>query len=669
MGREGVMSEIYGVTGWDLDFRNHKLAGDWQAALGVTVRVPHLSWVSMEGEAKRDYPASIGYQSPWYKEYSYVEDHFARLNTAMTRGIPKVSVGVIHPIESYWINWGNKEQTSMMGQLLDYNFENVINWMLYGLIDFDFISEAVLCEEDQKSSHSRFTMGAMNYDVIVIPECYNLRSTTLDKLKEFRKNGGEIIFMGNLPGYLDAKSSKEPELFAETCTRTPFNFKDLLDTLEPYREIDVTVKQMDGDDLSQMKHKETGTRTSNMFYQLRQDGKDKWLFLCHVNKPKNEHVTYTEELKITIKGEYQPVVYDTMTGETYKILPEYRNGNTEIIYYCSLHDSLLLRLMEREQKPAGVKQLCNLPKKQLQLPEPGNFILEEENVYLLDMAEYSMDGGAWQEEEEILRIDNLFRQKLSYPLRMEALAQPWVDQDQQENNHKLGLRFKIKSEIQMNQCMFAMENPESAEIYWNGEKIENKVCGWYVDESIKKISLPQLIKGENTLEIYIPFGSKVNVEWCYLLGYFGVQVFGRKKKIIKLQDEIFYGDFTRQGLPFYAGNLTYEIPFCCEAGNLHIETSHYRGALVQAELDGEKKGNIVLAPYRLNCEYVEKGSHVLRLKVFGNRINAFGAVHNADATERWYGPNLWRTKDAKWSYEYQFKEMGILTTPTYWLEP
>lgn len=42
-GREGVASELYGVTGWDFDFRGHKFQGDWQAALGVTLRVPHLS--------------------------------------------------------------------------------------------------------------------------------------------------------------------------------------------------------------------------------------------------------------------------------------------------------------------------------------------------------------------------------------------------------------------------------------------------------------------------------------------------------------------------------------------------------------------------------------------------------------------------------------------------
>ena len=94
-GREGVMSELYGVTGWDFDFRDYKFYGDWQAALGVTLRVPHLSWMSMEGEAKRDFPASIFYQSPWYQEFPYVEDHFARTGWAMSKGDAVVRVGVI----------------------------------------------------------------------------------------------------------------------------------------------------------------------------------------------------------------------------------------------------------------------------------------------------------------------------------------------------------------------------------------------------------------------------------------------------------------------------------------------------------------------------------------------------------------------------------------------
>ena len=51
-GCGGVLCELDGVTDWDFNFSGHKGHGDWQAALGVTVRVPHLAWLSMAGEAK-----------------------------------------------------------------------------------------------------------------------------------------------------------------------------------------------------------------------------------------------------------------------------------------------------------------------------------------------------------------------------------------------------------------------------------------------------------------------------------------------------------------------------------------------------------------------------------------------------------------------------------------
>lgn len=42
----------------------------------------------MEGEAKRDYPASIFYQSPWWRQYKYVEDYFSRLGVMLNQGAP-----------------------------------------------------------------------------------------------------------------------------------------------------------------------------------------------------------------------------------------------------------------------------------------------------------------------------------------------------------------------------------------------------------------------------------------------------------------------------------------------------------------------------------------------------------------------------------------------------
>ncbi len=195
-GREAMMSELYGVTNWDFDFRGHKFQGDWQAALGVTLRVPHHSLVSLKGAAKRDFPASINYQSPWYKDYRYVEDHFARLNTVLTRGKPVVEVGVIHPIESTWISRGPDDTSGSINQNLEENFHNITRWLLGGLIDFDFISESLLPAQYGGAANC-LKVGAMEYKTIIVPECITIRQTTVDILKAFKKNGGRVVFSSN----------------------------------------------------------------------------------------------------------------------------------------------------------------------------------------------------------------------------------------------------------------------------------------------------------------------------------------------------------------------------------------------------------------------------------------------------------------------------------------
>jgi hypothetical protein len=112
-----MLSELYGASGWDFDFRGYKLQGDWQAAMGVTVRVPHHGWYTMYGEPKRDYPGSIHDHAPWWTQYHLIEDHFARINTALTRGTPQVRVAVIHPIESCWLQYANRPVRRSAGGL------------------------------------------------------------------------------------------------------------------------------------------------------------------------------------------------------------------------------------------------------------------------------------------------------------------------------------------------------------------------------------------------------------------------------------------------------------------------------------------------------------------------------------------------------------------------
>ena len=129
LGKPGMLSELYGVTNWNFDFRGHKLQGDWQAALGVTLRVPHLSWMYMGGESKRDYPAPIDSHSPWYREYALIEDYFSRVNLFLDYGAPCVTVGVIHPIESMFMELGTLDETAEKRMEMEKQFQELTEWL------------------------------------------------------------------------------------------------------------------------------------------------------------------------------------------------------------------------------------------------------------------------------------------------------------------------------------------------------------------------------------------------------------------------------------------------------------------------------------------------------------------------------------------------------------
>lgn len=649
-GSPGVLSELYGVTNWDFDFRGHKLQGDWQAALGVTVRVHHLAWVSMNGEAKRDYPASIGYQSPWYKEYALIENHFARVNTAMTRGKAHIKVGVIHPIESYWLHFGPEEQTAIICEEMENNFKNITEWLLFGLIDFDFISEALLPSQCKVEEMAPIRVGEMAYDVILVPGCETLRESTIERLEAFNNAGGRVVFLGEPASLVNARKSNRVQALVKNCVCIPFARTKLMETLQEYRDIDI--------------RKENSSRTDGLIYQMREDGDRRWLFICHAKKMSNPDIASMERISIRVKGRWRPVVYETLTGEINTCAARVYKGETWITHEFSQHDSLLLCL-ETGEPEASYEVHEDKPgiNKEIYLDSPVPVTLSEPNVLLLDLAEYSFNKGPWYPREEVLRIDNEFRKKLGYPLRMEALAQPWVNPAVEEPVNLLSLKFSIDSEIEVENSYLALEGAENTEIIVNGTRVESIIEGFFVDECINKVKLPPMAKGKSEIILNIPFASKTNVEWCYLLGNFGVKIEGSRAKIIEPVQTLTFGSWVNQGLPFYAGNVTYNCSMECKDGELQLEASHYRNTLLSVALDGEEKGKLVFAPYKLKLGRVSKGKHSIDITAYGNRVNAFGAVHNCSRSTTWFGPSAWRSEGNCWSYEYQLKEMGILISP------
>lgn len=641
-GRPGLLSELYGVTGWDFDFLGHKQQGDWQAALGVLFRVHHLTWYCMKGEAKRDYPASIGYQSPWFKEYRVIEDHFARLGAVLSRGKPLCDVAVIHPVESYWLCAGPLDTSASERKKRETLFADLTRWLLFGGMDFDFVSESLLPGQEDSSTAESFGVGAMQYRVVVVPGMRTIRSTTLARLEKFRDNGGTVIFAGEIPSLVDAQPSERAWNLAQRCDHAEFDEAGLLDCLEPYRRVELRRK--------------SGALTQALMYQLREEGANRHLFICNTNKV--QKMFSAEHFTLTLSGDWKIHMLDTSTGGSEPVAARYENGTTCVDACLEAACHLLLRL-EKGRCTHGASLEPQAVKEVARLSSPVPVTLDEPNVLLFDKAEFAINGGSWCAEIPLLDIENVLRAELGMPEKTGVIAQPWTDASPVVPLAEIRLKTAFTSNVDCAGVRLALENIAETKVLFDGCEVEAEATGWYTDKAIATMDLPDFKAGEHRIELVLTFTRKTSIEWFYLLGDFGVRLAGDRGVLTAPVRTLSFGDWTRQGLPFYGGNVTYHCRLPEAAASL-IQLPQFSASVLKLSTGGAER---VVYHRSARIELPLSSGGTLDITALGHRGNCFGPVHLCDPSVEWVGPDAWRSRGHQYSNEYQLKPLGILTAP------
>ena len=649
-GRPGVMSELYGVTNWDFDFTGHKRQGDWQAALGITVRVPHLAWYTMAGEAKRDYPAGIDAHSPWYRQYPLVEDHFARLNTCLTRGQPVTRVGLIHPVESAWIAWGQRDTRQQALDGLEEQFQYLIRCLLHGLIDADLIAESLLYRQPpppDAPADGRLHVGKAAYDAVLLPALHTIRSTTLAALEAHLNAGGTVLLLGPPPPLLDARPSDRPGRVLQRARSLPAQRCALLDALEPLREIDVRT--------------EHGARPEALLHQIRQDGSARWIFLCNTDRS-----TRGSMLQLRLRGNWSLQRWDTLSATVHTHVSTCQSGWTHTQWLAHPAGHLLLHATPAEPaQPVSILPAAAQPalREVGRLDPPHRIELDEPNVLLLDRAEGRLNDHPWTAPTETLRLDNLFRSQIGLGPITSRIVQPWLEPNRRAD-HTAALRYSLQLEADLPASSLALERAAEATIRLNDQPVPANINGWWVDPDIQTVPLPPLPAGNHTLCIQWPYGAWHPLEWVYLLGPFAVRVCGRSARIAPGQPRPGWGPLDQLGLPFYGANLHYHCRWVHAGGPAALRFHRFRAPLLRVALNGADVGPVAFPPYELHLGHVGPGEHQLTITCFGNRYPSFGQLHHAQPERhRWWGPDSWRTTGDDWSEEYVLKPQGILSAP------
>lgn len=621
LGRKERLSETYGCTGWDFPLFGHKALGDWQYASGINRRCLHLSFYSMAGEAKRDYPASFLNHSPWYQKYDIIENHFARLSAVMSNDDEIRDLLVINPIESTWsvavVPCPEQPKPTGLLDKLDANHTALTNLLLTENLDFDFGDEEMmsrLAAIDGKN----LKVGQTAYRQILIPELKTIRSTTLELLAKFK---GKIFYIGEIPQFVDAVYSPKAVEFYKNFI--PVSMQDVTEKIAAdFRRVSIC---------------DSGKKQAPATLYRLADCADGYTFFLHnfsmeftsnhMNAPmiRDRKIKYPRleiEINVTFRGNIAE--FDTENDIIHPVKYIYENGRYK--FETSL-ENLQSRLFlignefdayQQEEKSAPALQNITLQDGEY------DYKLDEKNLLVLDHAAWETPQKVQKSPQYILACDNELRELIGEAPRSGRMLQPWFSKRYTENKTHKNIPLKLFytfecTEIPQNECLLTIENPDKFIIYINGSKLEQISGGYYLDPALVDLKLDNklLKKGVNQIILDCPaFDFQTNLEAIFIRGDFGV----KNGKITTLPEKITLKDWCSQGLENYAGNVTYfaeiDNPESCK-----IQFPDWRGTLLSIKINNSEEKILLMPPFAAE---LPQGRCKLEITVYGHLRNAFG---------------------------------------------
>ncbi|MBP3572278.1 MAG: hypothetical protein J6M42_09995 [Clostridia bacterium] len=668
LGKKWLLSELYGCTGWQFDFKAHKAVGDWQALFGINLRCQHLSWYTMEGESKRDYPASILHQSPWYKDYSKVEDYFARMGLVLSEGAPACDVLLLNPIESVWCQayagWA-QWISNVSPDVAPYErrYAQLFHYLTDHQIDFDYGEEEMMsrmASVDTVDGTPILRVGQASYKTVIVSNMLTIRPTTLALLKEFMDIGGKVIFCGDAPAYVNAVKSDEPAKLAEQGIVIPYDEEALVAAVRENACEFVSVTNGEGE------------TEKAVFAQVRKDFGGDGYAVVVLNTDRGQP---RENLTLAVKAPagYAVEEWDLETGDRYDASA--LAGEVSGTYYISMDleaaGTRCFVLTKTPDELPAVTEYETVASETLTGEFP--YAAHEPNVCVLDWCKWRWKGQEWHDEAEALWTDRQIRSDIGIEWRGGGMLQPWyakLNDTKKYGELQLSYEFYI-DEMPEFDVILAGERPELNQYKINGVELHNDdINDFWVDDCFKKMKIPAgaLKLGRNEVTIDVTFMRTTNVEALYLVGVFGVKVEGKKRTIVGTPGLIGCDNYAAYDLPFYTGNMEYILTpedfenilgdAAGDADRIVLTPKEFTGGCVKVVAAG-KTTVLGWDPYEADVTEAYRNGLPISVIVEGVRTNVFGPLHEVDKPAGACGPGNFVTGGSAWTDDYSLLKSGL----------
>ena len=644
--KERVMSELYGVGGWDFTFEDQKWLADWEYALGVNFRCQHLSLYTLKGCRKRDFPQAISYQQRWWKYYNMVEDYYGRLSYIMTRGKFTADTLLLHPISSAWsiFDTNNLQPTK---ELHD-KFLNVSYWLSELHFDYDYGDELIM-KKHAKVKDGRFIVNKMSYKTVVIPPSFSWFKSTAKLLAQFLKAGGKIVVIKPVPVMVEGVASTEIEkLFKhKNVTVVDLDKTALEKAMTTIMRREVTIKDA------------SGKEASTIYYQHRVEGKKHIYFFANIDKYNSVDAT------ISLNKYGRTELYDLETGKVKEI-------SSLSLKFAPAQSRLIV--LDEEKQPSYIENTEPKLSGEIKLGNKWEGKRLDHNALTLDFCKYKIMDNPWSKTVPVwkaqLELRKAFGIKEAEELRVNDGTQFWKSYPNMSVGWRshVSLKFNFMVKDIPKKLLLAMEIPQRFELLVNDKKVAyvKKENNWWVDKEFRTLDIKKYVKkGNNEITLNFLHRQDIEIESMYLVGDFGVYSRDNEHYYIGKEPKVLMsGDWVKQGYPFYGGEMVYQqtVNLTKKPGEkLFLELGELCGVVAKVRVNGKDSGLIGWEPFVVDITAQAKtGKNIIEIELVSSLRNLLGPHHVKPGVKYWASAHSFQD-GANWTNKYSLVPYGIIS--------
>ena len=574
-GKSRVMSESFGVTGWDTTYLDLKKIVDWQFSLGVNLLVPHALFHCTAGPRKRESPPSFFHQSPHWEDFDAFSAYVDRLSDALTGGRHVCRILVLYPLTGLWSAYQPDRRTPEMDFLE--NFLDSICLELMSLhLDFDLVDFTAL--QSAAVEDGRIVLADEAYDALIVPPSNHLRGPEQRRIAEIAESGVITSVLYRSGGPLDANRPRQGKI-----------------AFVPTEDLRSMIIQLSG--LFNKDIRLSGSGHEDVTLLQREKDGEPVLFLAN-------RADSSRRVTLSVPGRPRLVARRPEDGRPVPLSSHSRGDRTEAALSMQAYESLLINVgPEAAEAPEEHAPGPSVRRSEID----GLTVSAPYNAAMIFRFDYAGSGGAREvdvREHPVYIPVNWDPNPPDFTVWAgEYTAALDIDAD------PAGLRLVLDEEY------------AEHELYVNGRraslrKADPLPMDW---DDLEPEEPDLLVKGRNEFRVV----TKTRLsEPIRVIGDFGVILEERNLRVVERTSEVDTFEPERV-YPFFSGTVTYRAGVDLDdlPRNLVVDLGDVRDTAA-VYVNGELAGKRLWPPYRIDiADFARLGVNELTIEVRNNLAN------------------------------------------------